>query len=81
MKTTVTHNFQTIPARTTFRKRCTVTGHLYEITVPHEDFKRWRGGELIQNVVPMLNPDEREIIMTGTTPAEWNEIFQEVDDE
>ena len=32
-------------------------------------------GELIQNAFPMLSADEREFIMTGCTPEEWDEMF------
>lgn len=35
----------------------------------------WRDGELIQNAFPMLSADEREFIMTGITPEEWNRAF------
>lgn len=79
-KATVTHNFQTIPARTTFRKRCSVTGELYEITVEHAEFRRWLQGELVQKVFPMLRPEQREILMTGITPAEWSQLFPEVEE-
>jgi hypothetical protein len=31
--------------------------------------------ELIQNIVPHLSSDEREFLITGITPQEWNELF------
>ena len=36
-----------------------------ELPVTKEQFQRWRDGELIQNAMPNLTPDEREFIMTG----------------
>ena len=33
------------------------------------------GIELIQNIVPHLSSDEREFLITGITPDEWNELF------
>ena len=30
------------------------------------------GGVPIQNVMPMLSDDDREFIMTGITPSEWD---------
>lgn len=30
---------------------------------------------VIQQALPFLNADEREFIMTGLTPAEWDELF------
>ena len=34
-----------------------------------------RKGRHIQDVFPELTPDQREFIMTGITPEEWNEQF------
>ena len=36
---------------------------------------RWLGGALIQDAMPHLDADQREFLMTGITPAEWNETF------
>ena len=51
-----------------------------EMTLPitQEQLKRWQDGELIQNVFPHLNEDEREFMVTGATPQEWKD-FMEVD--
>lgn len=38
-------------------------------------------GILLQNAFPDLTPDQREFILTGTTPEEWDEAFPEVDEE
>lgn len=34
-------------------------------------------GALIQNVFPLLTADQREFLMTGITPAEWDDAFNE----
>jgi hypothetical protein len=31
--------------------------------------------ELIQDFFPELTSDEREFLMTGVTPDEWNQMF------
>ena len=31
--------------------------------------------ELIQNIVPHLSSDEREFLITGITPDEWDKLF------
>ena len=36
----------------------------------------WRKGMLIQYAFSFLNREEREFIMTGITPKEWNEMFK-----
>ena len=33
------------------------------------------GGKLIQDAFPMLNPEEREFLMTGMTEGEWEELM------
>ena len=57
----------------------TNTMHL-DITV--EQYRAWKGGELIQEVMPQLSADEREFLMTGITPFKgqgddnsWETIF------
>ena len=35
--------------------------------------------ELIQNIVPNLSKEEREFLITGITPKEWNELFNSID--
>jgi len=39
--------------------------------------KVWESGALIQDAFPFLDADRREFIMTGITPAMWNEMFPE----
>ena len=46
-----------------------------EIDVSDKQIALWMEGGLIQEVMPNLSPDEREFLMTGITPAEWNEMF------
>jgi hypothetical protein len=41
----------------------------------------WTSGKKIQEAFPFLNPEEREFLMTGITPSEWNEIFKYGDSE
>jgi hypothetical protein len=33
--------------------------------------------ELIQNIVPNLSADEREFLISGITPAEWESLYGE----
>lgn len=42
-----------------------------DIPVTESQIKRWKSGELIQNVMSNLTDDEREFIMTGATTDEW----------
>ena len=45
-----------------------------ELDVTETQLVRWNNGELIQDVFPHLNPDEREFIMTGITAEEWDSM-------
>ena len=49
--------------------------HQMEIDVSDKQIALWMEGALIQDVMPNLSPDEREFLMTGITPAEWDEAF------
>ena len=53
--------------------------HEMEIDVSDKQIALWMEGALIQDVMPNLTPDEREFIMTGITPAEWDEAFAQSD--
>ena len=63
------------------RRRCQVTGDLFIITVDAQALIEWREGKLIQDAFPQLGKDEREILMTGYTPAEWDALPGGDDDE
>jgi hypothetical protein len=65
----------------TTSKVCSVTGELYSVTVPFEQYRSWKDGMLSQRAMPQLSADEREFVMSGTTPKEWEQIFPLEDDE
>ena len=37
----------------------------------------WQDGMLIQDAMPNLSADEREFVMTGITPYEWDNMFED----
>ena len=51
--------------------------HTMDIPVTVDQLEAWEDGELIQNAMPSLTPDQREFIMTGVTPEEWENVFGE----
>ena len=63
------------------RRRCQVTGDLFIIRVDAQALIEWKEGKLIQEAMPQLSKDEREILMTGYTPAEWEALPWGDDDE
>lgn len=40
------------------------------------DILKWRKGDLIQNALPYLTEDEREIMISGMCPICWKETFE-----
>lgn len=49
--------------------------HEREIDVTPEQLQRWRDGALIQDAMPHLSDDDREYLISGATPEEWNRAF------
>lgn len=52
--------------------------HTRAIPLSPEDFDaamaRWEAGEYIQNAFPTLSDEDREFLLTGITPQEWDEV-------
>jgi hypothetical protein len=41
-------------------------------------YLQWKEGQgLIQEMLPELNADEREFLITGMLPEEWDELFKD----
>lgn len=65
------------------RKRSFVTGadNVMDLPVTAERIDAWlRSGELVQRAFPDLTADQREFLLTGITPAEWDEHMGKEDD-
>ena len=56
---------------------CRKCGDGLSVTAGLEDLTRWRGGGLIQNAMPYLTLDEREILQTKTCGKCWDLMFPE----
>jgi hypothetical protein len=46
-----------------------------DLNVTHEAMDRWRSGTLIQDAFPDLSADDREFLMSGITPTEWEKEY------
>jgi hypothetical protein len=62
----------TIVVRT---KTCTVCGEYEVWSLDRELVNRWQGGENIQLVFPDMNESDREILISGTHAACWDQLF------
>ena len=52
---------------------CHVEQDILDVSV--QGLEAWRGGELIQNALPELNTDQRELLISGTCPTCWDKMF------
>jgi len=63
-------------------KQCMLTGdtNTMDIPVTQDQLDDWTNGMLIQEAMPNLTAEDREFIMTGTTPEVWTKNFSEVEE-
>ncbi len=47
------------------------------ISVTESQIRAWEQGGLIQDVMPELSADDREFIISGCTPEEFDKLFPE----
>ncbi len=45
-----------------------------EIEITQDQYDAWKSGVLIQDAMPDLSADDREYIMTGMTPEDWDKL-------
>jgi hypothetical protein len=46
-----------------------------ELPITEAQLKAHQNGELVQNVFPTLSREEREFLVSGISPKEWNDLF------
>jgi len=55
---------------------------MYTVTVLVKDLLRWKSGRLLaQEAFYYLTPEQREFLITDTTPGEWNEMWKGIEEE
>ena len=64
-------------------RKSMVSGKIHTMDLPvtreqlDEYFNGDAHGRMIQDIFPDLDPSQREFIMTGITPEEWDSVFPE----
>jgi len=48
--------------------------HTMELDITEEQIDSYLSGAKVQDAFPHLKPHEREFILTGMTPEEWDEL-------
>ena len=54
---------------------CRFCGTINYVEVEWPDYWDWQYGMPAQDAFPYLTPDEREMLISGTCPKCWDEIF------
>ena len=59
----------------TFTGPCRVTGEPYTVTIPGAELFDLNQGLHIQDALRSLNADQREFVISGTSPKGWEKLF------
>jgi len=59
-------------------RTCTVAKETYSVDVKQKDLSEWQSGKLAQDAFPYLTADQREFLISNTTPKEWEQFFGKV---
>lgn len=70
-------------ASTRVQRQSLFTGRINEMVLPVtlKHLLNWNDRELIQNAFPQLNADQREFLLSGATPEEWEARWGDEDEE
>ena len=55
--------------------------HTRDIPVTLEQINNWMSGMVIQQAMPNISADDREFLLSGITPEEWDAAFPEDDED
>lgn len=54
---------------------CRLCGVNSVLDVPSDGLALWRSGKYVQDAFPDLSVDDRELLVSGTHPECWNNLF------
>ena len=73
---TIKVNVEIMEDEAILSKLCSITDMFYRVSVPTTLYNRYvNGQELIQNIFPDLDSEQREFLISGWTPAEFDSMF------
>jgi hypothetical protein len=61
--------------------RCPVCRKRSEVEMDIADLLDWTGGKMIQDVFPEMSKEDREVLISGTHPKCFNELFPPEEEE
>ena len=53
---------------------------IVDVPVKDEELQAWKGGQLIQDAMPNLTNDQREMLISHTCATCWDDMFGEDDE-
>tara|TARA_R100001082_G_scaffold17964_1_gene8942 strand:- start:238 stop:450 length:213 start_codon:yes stop_codon:yes gene_type:complete len=59
---------------------CRLCDTVHDLTVNVEGFVNWQAGEFIQEALPELSCDERELLISGTCGTCFDKLFPSEDE-
>lgn len=59
---------------------CMVCHKPSEVTLTDSELRAYKRGAFIQDIFPSWTPAQRELLISGTHPECWNEIFGDGDE-
>jgi ribosomal protein L40E len=62
---------------TPHKKICIKCSVVHTIFVEDKDFIAWKSGKLIQDVMPYLSADEREILISGICGKCYDKLYEQ----
>lgn len=73
--------FNPATCRTEVKVKCTYCEEVNKFEIPDEDllnFKMWTEGKniLIQDAIPHVSPENRELLISGICPKCWDATFK-----
>ena len=60
---------------------CRMCREVYCVEVEAAGYEQWKAGALIQNAMPELSAEDRELLISKTCDSCWNQLFPEDFDE
>lgn len=69
---------------TQFTRKSLASGktHTIDIPITQEEWEKFlKSNVMIQHAFPHLSPEQREFLISGTTPEEWNDLFGGYEDD
>lgn len=55
---------------------CVVSNRFYAVVVKEEQLERYIEGELVQRAFPDLSAEDREFLVSRTSPLGWARLFK-----